>query len=107
MLVLCTCCTRHVRASEPKCPFCGAEREASSDDAAPARVARTRAAFLAGAAAAVAAGGMQVAACGGAYGGPPPDWQHHDPNATDAGDAGVATTPTFAPAPMYGIAPTK
>ncbi len=40
VLVACTACRRHLRACEPRCPFCGAARVPSTQ--APARVHRVR-----------------------------------------------------------------
>jgi hypothetical protein len=80
----------------------------------PARVARTRAAFLAGTAALVTAGGMQLAGCANGYGGPPADWPQ-SPQTADAGggattapsDAGssFAQPPPAAPVALYGAPP--
>lgn len=59
-LVVCTACSRHVRLHEPRCPFCGAEGSARTQErpAPPERL--SRAALYAFAAASLAATG-----CGG------------------------------------------
>jgi hypothetical protein len=58
-LLLCDHCGRHVRETEPRCPFCHATREASAiDEPSPeASVSLSRAAIL-------LAGAMALGACG-------------------------------------------
>src|SRR5687768_6558317 len=82
MLVACASCGRHVRASEPRCPFCDRERsEAERTVAAPApRMVSNRSQLMGFTLATATA--LAASACGStmdrggvdaAYGGPPFD----------------------------------
>ncbi|MBK6462947.1 MAG: hypothetical protein IPF92_18345 [Myxococcales bacterium] len=88
-LRLCSGCARHVRATDPQCPFCGEAGRAAV--ASPVSRA-TRAAMVFGGAALVST----AVACGGSvqplYGAPPAD---------AATDTGVDASP----APLYGAVP--
>lgn len=97
-LVPCAECSRHMRATEPACPFCGAPPPAPGDlppVVAPPRARLGRAALFAFGAA--AAGVVAVSGCGddsfdAPYGAPPADMGMPPPldsSFADTGEAGV------------------
>ncbi len=106
-LVACAECSRHVRASEAACPFCGAPLATALRTSAPRRVPGTRlsraglAAFGVGVVVApIALAGCAESAQMAVYGGPPPELL--DQASPDGGARPASSTsaaPSAAPKP--------
>jgi len=105
-LVTCEECSRHVRASEAACPFCGAAIATALRTSAPRRapgMRLSRAGLVAVGAFAVAApialAGCAESAQMAVYGGPPPELV--DQQAPDGGARPTpSATPSAAPKPL-------
>lgn len=107
-LVTCGACTRHVRASEAACPFCGATTTAEARESSPrsgpaARLSRAGlVAFGIGAALVpLALADCAEPAHQTVYGGPPPDLAAPSPDGghADAGTHGAKAAPSATPDP--------
>src|SRR5687767_14686475 len=88
MLVPCTMCSRHIRASEFICPFCAHPNPPATSGSS---------SHLASAALVLFGAGLSACRSGAVYGGPPPDAGASTPSRAESGGPG--------PAPIYGGPP--
>ena len=106
--LLCPSCSRHAKATEVACPFCGGELAAAVAQGDPSiKNARSRSRLLFGAAAAAVAGATAVTGCSSSstyappYGQPPHDSGVAADAGTASGDDGGGVAPAYG-APAYG-----